>query len=80
MDECDFASRNTEFYLKQALKGQLEKAAHNTKESSRCTCIDCGEAIPAARQKIVPGCRRCVACQNVYEKNGNNKKKETENG
>jgi len=69
MDECDFASRNTEFLLKQAIKYQLEKAT-DTKERSRCTCIDCGVAIPAARQKAVPGCRRCIACQTKFEKEG----------
>ena len=26
-------------------------------------CEDCGEAIPPARRKAVPGVRRCVACQ-----------------
>ncbi|UGA40625.1 TraR/DksA C4-type zinc finger protein [Chromobacterium haemolyticum] len=26
-------------------------------------CEDCGEPIPTARQRIVPGCTRCVPCQ-----------------
>ncbi len=26
-------------------------------------CEDCGEAIPEARRKAVPGVRRCVGCQ-----------------
>jgi phage/conjugal plasmid C-4 type zinc finger TraR family protein len=26
-------------------------------------CEDCGEAIPEARRRAVPGVRRCVACQ-----------------
>jgi len=26
-------------------------------------CDECGEAIPAARRKAVPGVRTCVACQ-----------------
>ena len=26
-------------------------------------CEDCGETIPPARRKAVPGVRRCVACQ-----------------
>ncbi len=26
-------------------------------------CEDCGEVIPEARRRAVPGARRCVACQ-----------------
>lgn len=26
-------------------------------------CEDCGEAIPEARRRAVPGVRRCVGCQ-----------------
>lgn len=26
-------------------------------------CEDCGEEIPAARRRAVPGVRRCVTCQ-----------------
>jgi phage/conjugal plasmid C-4 type zinc finger TraR family protein len=26
-------------------------------------CDDCGESIPAARRKAVPGVRTCIACQ-----------------
>ena len=32
-------------------------------------CEDCGEPIPAARQKAVSGVRLCVACQTILEKN-----------
>lgn len=31
----------------------------------RADCEDCGELIPAARQKAIPGVRRCVTCQAV---------------
>jgi phage/conjugal plasmid C-4 type zinc finger TraR family protein len=30
---------------------------------SRRLCEDCGEEIPEARRRAVPGVRRCVACQ-----------------
>jgi phage/conjugal plasmid C-4 type zinc finger TraR family protein len=33
------------------------------KGESRSECEDCGEEIPEARRKAVPGVRRCVACQ-----------------
>lgn len=31
-------------------------------------CIDCGQAIPLARLKIIPHCVRCVTCQEDREK------------
>ena len=33
------------------------------KGESLSACEDCGEMIPEARRKAVPGVRRCVACQ-----------------
>ena len=30
---------------------------------SLLTCEDCGEPIPEARRRAVPGVRRCVPCQ-----------------
>jgi phage/conjugal plasmid C-4 type zinc finger TraR family protein len=35
--------------------------------SSNLLCIDCGEEIPEARRRAVPGCRRCVDCQSLHE-------------
>jgi phage/conjugal plasmid C-4 type zinc finger TraR family protein len=34
-----------------------------SKGESLRECEDCGEKIPEARRKAVPGVRRCVACQ-----------------
>lgn len=30
-------------------------------------CLDCGEEIPEARQKAVPGVTRCIHCQFLSE-------------
>jgi phage/conjugal plasmid C-4 type zinc finger TraR family protein len=34
---------------------------------SRSECEDCGEAIPEARRRAVPGVTRCVACQEMED-------------
>jgi phage/conjugal plasmid C-4 type zinc finger TraR family protein len=31
-------------------------------------CEDCGEEIPEARRRAVPGCRCCVECQEERER------------
>lgn len=36
---------------------------------SRSHCEDCGDQIPLARQKAIKGARRCVACQELMDKN-----------
>lgn len=33
------------------------------KGESLAECEECGEPIPAARRRALPGVRRCVACQ-----------------
>ena len=40
----------------------LARAGMPTGKSARF-CDDCGEPIPAARRKALPGVRRCVPCQ-----------------
>lgn len=30
---------------------------------SAAICLECGDEIPAARQKAAPGCTRCIDCQ-----------------
>lgn len=30
-------------------------------------CAECGEPIPAARRKAVPGVRLCIACQSALD-------------
>jgi phage/conjugal plasmid C-4 type zinc finger TraR family protein len=30
-------------------------------------CVECGEEIPAARRRALPGARTCVACQSVRD-------------
>lgn len=33
----------------------------------RSHCVECGEPIPEARQRAVPGVSRCVACQEAKD-------------
>ena len=30
-------------------------------------CVECGEEIPAARRRALPGARTCVACQSARD-------------
>jgi phage/conjugal plasmid C-4 type zinc finger TraR family protein len=44
------------------------KLAKQALEPSLYNCEECGDDIPEARQKLVPGVRLCVYCQDYLEK------------
>ena len=58
----------------QAVDEQLREAAlsarqaSQTREPGTMECIDCGDEIPTLRRQAMPSCRRCIDCQNDYEK------------
>ena len=35
---------------------------------SELYCVECDEEIPEARRKALPGVRKCVSCQSVYDR------------
>jgi len=64
MDDVDRAQVVSDLFLDQT----LEKAkGPQTNGSGADFCIDCGEPIPKARRLAVPGCIRCIDCQEEFE-------------
>lgn len=51
-----------------------ENALHAARQNMYTTvtasveCTDCGDEIPAARRKALPGVFQCIACRNEYER------------
>ena len=31
-------------------------------------CLECGDEIPEARRRVLPGVRRCIACQSALDR------------
>lgn len=60
MDEADLAQRNTELEMRMKLR---ELQMRGKPGPARTWCIGCGETIPEARRRAIPGCERCVTCQ-----------------
>ncbi len=48
----------------------VEAALVRIDEGIYGNCIDCGEPIPAPRLAVNPSARRCIACQEKFEKGG----------
>ena len=69
-DDIDRAAQREAEMLADALRDQARRAglAGKTAADSAAECADCGDAIPAARRRAVPGCQLCVACQWQQEK------------
>lgn len=41
--------------------------SRQAKGPGRKQCAECGEPIPAARRKAVPGVQLCIACQSAHD-------------
>lgn len=69
-DDIDRAAQREAEMLADALRDQARRAglAGKTEADSAAECTDCGEEIPTARRRAVPGCQLCVACQWQQEK------------
>jgi len=66
MDQFDRATQLEEQQREAALAQVLHRA-QNAGESA-LHCIDCGVDIPEARRQAVPGCQRCIDCQEDHER------------
>lgn len=64
-DIADKASESEDLFLAEA----LYKAGRTSENNgvSNYECDDCGDPIPEARRQAVPGCTRCVYCQEYFE-------------
>ncbi|MDA8413010.1 MAG: TraR/DksA family transcriptional regulator [Desulfobacteraceae bacterium] len=65
MDEIDQAQSNNEDFQAFALK--LNQRKREPGNYTGVWCLDCDEVIPEKRRQAVPGCRRCIDCQETFE-------------
>ncbi|WP_027369157.1 TraR/DksA C4-type zinc finger protein [Desulfocurvibacter africanus] len=65
MDIADIAAEREYLFRQEAL---ARACAGRRSGPSRETCAECGEPIPEARRKAVPGVTHCVICQEVRER------------
>lgn len=59
--------------VQQQIDATVESAVQLAKSrlpegESLTHCLDCGEAIPEARRRAIPGVQYCVGCQSEREK------------
>lgn len=64
-DIADKASESEDLFLAEALYKAGRPSEYQGE--SNYECDDCGDPIPEARRQAVPGCTRCVYCQEYFE-------------
>jgi DnaK suppressor protein len=65
------SARDLEFALDERESAEirlLDAALERIKAGTYGQCLDCGDAIPAARLHAAPEAARCVACQEKVER------------
>jgi phage/conjugal plasmid C-4 type zinc finger TraR family protein len=64
MDENQFeqAQLREEQQRNEALASRVQYQGESARE-----CVECDAAIPEARRAAVPGCQRCIDCQQLRE-------------
>lgn len=67
-DVVDRAAEREEQLRQDALAAQQRRAAADCALGAAPTrCLDCGTKLPIKRMRAVPGCKRCVDCQDVLD-------------
>lgn len=64
-DFADQAAEREAIFLAEALHKTLPTEPPGV---SAYECEDCGDEIPEARRQAVPGCTRCIYCQEYFER------------
>jgi phage/conjugal plasmid C-4 type zinc finger TraR family protein len=73
-DPIDIGSRTAEQANDEAVRDELARAragmapAKTWRRASARRCVDCDARIPDDRRQAVPGVKRCIECQEIYER------------
>jgi phage/conjugal plasmid C-4 type zinc finger TraR family protein len=74
-DLIDQANEAYEQHLWQEILKARSSLYRESEKVRDGRCQNCGDIIPIARRKALPGCRRCLACQINAEKEQQLKRK-----
>lgn len=66
-EEAEMAQLHSIHLHMNAISDVQKKLAKMAEKPSAEECVECGEEIPEARQKAIPGVQRCIYCQEHLE-------------
>ena len=67
-DEAEMGQLHAIHNNLNAVAGVRRKLEAQAAKPSAEECEECGDEIPEARRKAVPGCQLCVFCQEKHER------------
>jgi phage/conjugal plasmid C-4 type zinc finger TraR family protein len=67
-EEAEMAQLQSIHMHLNAIGDVQRKLAEQRKFVSLSECAECGEDIPEARQKAIPGVQLCIHCQTIEER------------
>ena len=68
-EEAEMAQLHSIHLHMNAISEVQKKLAKMAEKPSAELCEECGDDIPKARQKAIPGVQFCVYCQELHERN-----------
>lgn len=63
MDPIDISTDRSEAEREAIIANRIRYAG-----ISRLECIDCDDDIPQRRREAIPGCQRCIDCQEIHDR------------
>jgi phage/conjugal plasmid C-4 type zinc finger TraR family protein len=73
MDQADIADQVITEHLERAIAAARGIRTENQLSQQRFIyCSDCGDEIPEKRREILPGCKRCISCEEDHESRNHN--------
>ena len=65
MDDLDYIQEQIDEFQASALA--VHQRHREPDDNNGSCCIDCEDEIPLKRRQAIPGCRRCITCQEHHE-------------
>lgn len=67
-DDGDIVAERTEREMTLALRSFRSVAQRRVAMDAGLICMLCGDEIPEARRRVLPGCCTCIECQEELER------------
>lgn len=68
LEEAELGQLHAIHLNMNALAAVQRELAQQAQKASAEFCVECGDSIPTARRKLIPGVQLCVHCKEAHER------------